>query len=156
MSTYHAAVTWTRGTQEFLRQRYSRGHTWTFDEGVSIRASASPHVVRAPWHETAAVDPEEALAAALASCHMLFFLSDASRNGHVVESYADTPEALMAKGPDGREWITRITLRPVVTFRDRAPSAEEFTRMHDEAHAACYIANSIKGEVVLEPVAHVG
>ncbi len=94
MSTYHAAVTWTRGTQEFLRQRYSRGHTWTFDEGVSIRASASPHVVRAPWHETAAVDPEEALAAALASCHMLFFLSDASRNGHVVESYADTPEAL--------------------------------------------------------------
>lgn len=150
MSTYHATVRWTRGADEFLRQKYSRGHTWTFDEGVSIAASASPHSVRAPWHVTAAVDPEEALTAALASCHMLFFLSFASKAGFTVESYEDAPEGLMEKGDDGKEWMRRFTLRPVVTFKERAPSQEEFDAMHHAAHEACYVANSLKGSVGIE------
>ncbi len=150
MSSYHAKVEWSRGHDEFLRQKYSRGHRWSFDEGVSIPASASPHAVRAPWHVTAAVDPEEALTAALASCHMLFFLSFASAAGFTVESYVDTPEGLMTKGPDGRETMTRFTLRPTVTFKERAPSAEEFQAMHHKAHEECYIANSIRGEVHTE------
>ncbi len=147
MSTYHATVTWTRGQDEFLHQKYSRGHTWAFDEGVAIRASASPHAVRAPWHVTAAVDPEEAVVAAVSSCHMLFFLSFASKAGFTVESYADAPEGLMERTADGKEWLTRFTLRPLVTFKERGPSAEDFEAMHHAAHDACYIANSLRGEV---------
>lgn len=156
MGSYHAKVEWSRGQDEFLRQHYSRGHRWSFDEGVTIAASASPHVVRAPWHVTAAVDPEEALVAALSSCHMLFFLSYASSAGFTVDAYVDAPEGQLAKGADGREWMTAFTLRPVVTFRERAPSEEEFLAMHHKAHDQCYIANSVKGEVRLEPVIQVG
>lgn len=155
MSTFHAQVSWTRGEQEFLRQQYSRGHTWTFDEGVSIPASAAPSSVRAPWHVTAAVDPEEAVTAALASCHMLFFLAYASKAGYVVDSYADAPEAQLEKGSDGKEWLTHFTLRPAVAFKERAPGAEEFAALHHRAHEACYIANSVKGGVTMEPTMRV-
>jgi organic hydroperoxide reductase OsmC/OhrA len=155
MSTYHATITWTRGADEFLRQKYSRGHRWTFDEGVSIAASASPHAVRAPWHVTAAVDPEEALVAALSSCHMLFFLSIASSAGFTVESYEDAADGEMAKNTEGRDSMVRFTLRPLVTFKERAPSAEEFEAMHQRAHEQCYVANSLKGEVATEPLMRV-
>ncbi len=155
MSAYHAVVSWARGQDEFLRQQYSRGHRWTFDEGVGIAASASPHVVRAPWAVTAAVDPEEAVTAALASCHMLFFLSFASKAGFTVEAYEDRPEGVLEKDAHGREWMTRFTLRPLVSFKERAPSEEEFMAMHHAAHDACYIANSVKGTVALEPVLRV-
>jgi organic hydroperoxide reductase OsmC/OhrA len=152
MSTYHAQVTWRRGADEFLRQKYSRGHRWTFDEGVSIAASASPHAVRAPWHVTAAVDPEEALVAAVSSCHMLFFLSYCSAAGFTVESYEDAPEGLMAKNARGKDAMTAFTLRPVVTFKERAPSEEEFLAMHHKAHDECYVANSLNGTVAVEPL----
>jgi organic hydroperoxide reductase OsmC/OhrA len=156
MSTYHANVTWARGADEFLRQKYSRGHRWTFDEGVSIAASASPHAVRAPWHVAAAVDPEEALVAALSSCHMLFFLSFASAAGFTVESYEDAAEGVMDKNAEERESMVRFTLRPVVTFKERAPDAAEFDAMHHRAHEQCYVANSLKGDVTVEPTARVG
>lgn len=151
MSTYHAKLSWHRGADEFLRQKYSRGHTWSFDEGVTVPASASPISIRAPWHVTAAVDPEEAVVAALGSCHMLFFLSSASRAGFTVESYVDSPEALMGKNEQGRDALTEFTLRPLVTFKERAPSEEEFLAMHEGAHEQCYIANSLKGHVKMEP-----
>lgn len=152
MSTYHANVTWARGADAFLHQKYSRGHRWTFDEGVSIAASASPQAVRAPWHVAAAIDPEEALVAALSSCHMLFFLSFASSAGYTVESYEDAAEGVMAKNAEGRDAMVSFTLRPVVTFKVRAPLAVEFDAMHHRAHEQCYVANSIRGAVAVEPV----
>ncbi|MBP7549012.1 MAG: OsmC family protein [Gemmatimonadaceae bacterium] len=155
MATYHAQVSWQRGSDEFLRQKYSRGHRWTFDEGVSVPASASPHAVRAPWHVTAAVDPEEALAAALASCHMLFFLSYCSAAGFTVEAYEDAPEGLMAKNERGKDAMTAFTLRPLVTFKERAPSEEEFMAMHHKAHDECYVANSLRAGVTIQPTMRV-
>lgn len=155
MSQYFAKIEWQRGTDEFLRQKYSRGHRWTFDEGVSIAASAAPHAVRAPWHVTAAVDPEEALTAAVSSCHMLFFLAYASSAGFTVESYVDAPEGTMARNEAGKEVMTEFVLRPLVTFKERAPSEEEFMAMHHKAHEECYIANSVKGSVRVEPTIRV-
>jgi organic hydroperoxide reductase OsmC/OhrA len=151
MASYQATVRWLRGNAEFARQQYTRGHTWHFDEGVTVPASASPHVVKAPWAVAAAVDPEEALVAALASCHMLFFLSDASRAGFIVEKYEDAAEGLMAKNADGKMAVTVITLRPEVTFSGTGPTAEQFAKLHDGAHGQCYIANSIRSEMRLEP-----
>ena len=151
MATYHATIKWARGEDAFLRQKYSRGHTWHFDEGVTVPASASPHVLKPPLTVEAAVDPEEALVAALSSCHMLFLLSYLSRAGYVVDSYEDGAEALMEKRADGKTALTRATLRPHVVFRGGAPSAEEYDKLHHDAHEECYIANSVNFPVDVEP-----
>lgn len=151
MSSYHATIRWSRGSDEFLRQKYSRGHTWHFDEGVTVPASASPHVLRAPLSVAAAVDPEEGLVAALSSCHMLFVLSHISKAGFVAERYEDPAEGVMERRPDGKTAITRVTLRPTISFKDRAPSAEEYAALHQQAHEECYIANSVNFPVRIEP-----
>lgn len=156
MSTYHATVRWRRGSDAFAGYKYSRGHEWAFDEGIVVPASASPHVVRAPWSVTAAVDPEEAFSAALASCHMLFFLAYAAKAGYIVDSYEDQVEGTLAKNLEGKEVMTRVVLRPRVTFQGRAPGEAEFRELHHRAHEDCYIANSVRSEVVVEPVAEVG
>jgi organic hydroperoxide reductase OsmC/OhrA len=151
MASYVATIRWTRGSDAFLKQSYSRGHTWHFDEGLTVPASASPHVVRAPHSVAAAVDPEEALVASLSSCHMLFALSHLSKHGAVVESYEDAAEGVMEKRPDGKTAITRVTLKPVITVSAGAPSAELFAQIHHDAHEECYIANSVNFPVSVEP-----
>lgn len=151
MSTYFATVRWARGNDGFLKQHYSRGHTWQFDEGLNVPASASPHAVRAPYAVAAAVDPEEALVAAVSSCHMLFALSFFSKHSVVVESYVDTPEGVMEQRADGKTAITRVVLRPVVTVSAGAPGAELFAKIHHDAHEECYIANSVNFPVSIEP-----
>jgi organic hydroperoxide reductase OsmC/OhrA len=151
MSSYFATVRWTRGTDEFLKQQYSRGHTWQFDEGLTVPASASPHVVKPQYAVAAAVDPEEALVAAVSSCQMLFSLSYFSKHNVLVESYVDTPEGVMEKRADGKMAITRVVLRPVVTVSAGSPSAELFAQILHDAHAECYIANSVNFPVTMEP-----
>lgn len=151
MATYHATIRWQRGSDEFLRQKYSRGHTWHFDEGVTVPASASPQVLRAPLSVAAAVDPEEALVAALSSCHMLFVLSYISAAGFVAESYEDAAEARMEKRADGKTALTQAMLRPRITFQGSAPTEAAYASMHERAHEECYIANSVNFPVSVEP-----
>ncbi len=151
MASYHATIRWTRGDDAFANQKYSRGHRWEFDEGVSVPASAAPHAVRAPWSVAAAVDPEEALVAAVSSCHMLFFLSYVSRDGFMAESYVDAAVGEMGRNADGKPAILKVTLRPTLTVSGSAPTAEQFAAWHHEAHDECFIANSIRSEVVVEP-----
>ena len=151
MSTYHATVRWSRGNDGFVKQQYSRGHTWHFDEGVTVPASASPHAVPPPRSNAAAVDPEEALVAAVSSCHMLFALSYLSKHGAVVESYEDAAEGVMQRRPDGKTAIVGVTLRPVITVSANAPDAETFAKIHHDAHEECYIANSVNFPVTVEP-----
>src|SRR5512147_586110 len=106
MSLYTAVIAWERSGAVFTDNRYSRGHRWNFDGGVEVPASASPHVVPLPLSVAAAVDPEEAFVAALASCHMLWFLSIAARQGIVVERYRDEAIGVMAKNAQGRLAMT--------------------------------------------------
>jgi organic hydroperoxide reductase OsmC/OhrA len=151
MSSYSAFIEWRLGEDDFLSGNYSRGHSWRFDGGVSVPASASPHVVPAPHSVAEAVDPEEAFVAALASCHMLFFLSIASGRGVLVRSYRDHATAHMEKDERGRTGITRVLLRPEATYAgDIPPARGELERMHEQAHSLCFIANSVRSEVVTE------
>jgi len=153
MHTYEASISWRRGDQEFGNNRYNRGHLWSFDGGAQIPASSSPYVVPEPMSVAANVDPEEALVAATSSCHMLFFLSIAARRGFVVDSYVDRASGVMAKNSDGKLAMTRITLRPQIAFSgQRMPTQQELDAIHHDSHEQCYIANSIKAEIVLEPV----
>lgn len=154
MSSYSAEVFWERrDTDEFLASRYSRRHTLRFDGGFDVPGSSSPHVVPAPYSDPSALDPEEALVASLASCHMLWFLAIAAKRQYCVDSYADKAEGVMAKNAEGKMAVTVITLRPDVRFSgEKRPTHEQLDALHHEAHEACFIASSVKSEVRCEPV----
>jgi organic hydroperoxide reductase OsmC/OhrA len=153
MSEYRVAVHWQREGAAFTDNRYSRGHRWRFDGGVEVPASSSPHVVPPPYSVAAAVDPEEAFVASLSSCHMLWYLSIAAQRGFVVDDYRDEALGLMAKNAAGKLAMTVVTLRPAVRYGGpRQPTAAEAAAMHHEAHAECFIANSVTTDVRCEPV----
>ncbi len=149
---HEARISWNRSGEKFLGGRYSRSHEWSFDGGVRVPASASPLAVPAPYSVAAAVDPEEALVASASSCHMLWFLDIARQRRFVVDSYVDEAVGVMGTDSDGKIAITRITLRPRVEFSgDTIPTAAQLESLHRTAHKQCYIANSLKCEVVVEP-----
>jgi organic hydroperoxide reductase OsmC/OhrA len=150
MKTFAAQVAWQRAGQPFLDGRYSRAHDWQFDGGLRVPASSSPLSVPVPMSDPAAVDPEEALVAAASSCHMLFFLSIAAQRGFTVDSYVDGAVGLLGSDIEGRSAMTRIELRPATVFvGERRPSPAELEEIHHLAHARCYIANSLKTEIVV-------
>src|SRR3954464_3272142 len=152
MSTYTATIRWSReGADGFTKGRYSRAHQWAFDGGAVVPASASPHIVPAPWSDAAGVDPEEAFIASLASCHMLFFVDFARRAGLVVDDYVDEAQGVLEKRADGKMAMTRVTLRPRVTWADQQPDEAALADLHHRAHEACFIANSVTTEVTVEP-----
>ncbi|MFN4291784.1 MAG: OsmC family protein [Permianibacter sp.] len=153
MAQYSAEIIWQRGEQAFLNNRYSRNHLMRFDGGVELPGSASPHVVPLPYSDAAAVDPEELFVAALSSCHMLWFLSIAAKQGFRVDRYHDNASGVMTKNGDGKLAMTRVTLRPDVRFSgDKLPSHAELDALHHQAHEECFIANSVRSEMVVEPV----
>lgn len=149
MSSFTARVVWVRDEQPFADNRYSRAHRWEFDGGLAVPASSSPLSVKEPMSDPSAVDPEEALVAAASSCHMLFFLSIAAQRGFIIDRYDDHALGLLEKNTEGKVAMTRITLSPAITFAGKAPTAEELASIHHSAHDKCYIANSIKAEVVI-------
>jgi organic hydroperoxide reductase OsmC/OhrA len=151
MHRYTARTAWSRDGATFSDNRYSRGHEWSFDGGVVVPASASPSIVPAPWSVAEAVDPEEALVASASSCHMLWFLSLAAKRGFVVDSYTDDAFGVMEKNAQGKLAFSRITLQPDVSFGGaRQPTEDEIAFLHHDAHAECFIANSLKCEIVVE------
>lgn len=153
MSTCKATLVWNRGSQPFADGKYSRAHVWRFDGGAEVPASSSPYVVKPPMSDESAVDPEEAFIASLASCHMLFFLDFARRGGFVIDTYEDQSEGVLAKNAEGRMAMTVVTLRPRIAFSgEKRPTREELEALHHKAHEACFIANSVKTEVRVEPV----
>jgi organic hydroperoxide reductase OsmC/OhrA len=151
MSSYSARVLWSRGDQVFSDRRYRRSHRLLFDGGAELMGSSSPQVVPLPGSDPAGVDPEELFVASLSACHMLWFLDLACRAGHVVDSYDDAPEGLMARDGQGRLAMTEVTLQPRVAFAGAAPDPAEVLRLHHAAHEACFIANSVRSTVRVQP-----
>jgi organic hydroperoxide reductase OsmC/OhrA len=149
MADHVATIEW-RSDGGFRDGRYSRAHRWTFDGGAVVTASASPHVVPAPMSDPAGVDPEEALVASASSCHMLWFLHLARDAGLDVAAYRDEARGSMGRDERGRMAVTRIVLRPRIDFAGEAPDAESLARLHHEAHEKCFIANSLRSEIVVE------
>lgn len=144
MSEHRATVEWKR-SGEFRYESYSRSHEIHFD-GISLKGNAAPDNIPATVKAEAGMDPEQAFVASLSSCHMLWFLHIACRAGYVVDRYVDD-----AVGVLDRTWMSRVTLRPKVTFSGKDPDAEEHRALHRKAHEKCFIANSVKTEVRVEP-----
>ena len=153
MSTYTATISWKNDSPEtFTKNRYTRGHSWSFDGGIEVPGSSSPHSVRLPYSVEEAVDPEEALVAAASSCHMLVFLWIAANKGFVIDSYEDQAVGEMTE-TGGKQWVSKITLDPKIEWSgEKLPTAKEVAEMHHEAHEGCYIANSIKSEIVIKEI----
>ncbi|HEY4178724.1 MAG TPA: OsmC family protein [Kofleriaceae bacterium] len=151
MAEHIATIVWTNAVPaaDFAKGRYSREHTWSFDGGATVAGSSSPSVVPLPWSSAAAVDPEEAFVASAASCHMLSFLYVAMKRGFVVTSYRDRAAGVMTKGANGVPWISKITLDPQIEYAGTSPTDAELAELHERAHHECFIANSVKTEIVV-------
>jgi organic hydroperoxide reductase OsmC/OhrA len=151
MSEHIAIVEWQRHQAKFTDNQYSREHIWKFDGGAEIHASSSPLVVPVPYSNVACVDPEEAFIASLSSCHMLWFLSIATKQKFVVESYTDRAIGCMNKNEDGKPAITKVIFRPQIIFvGNNLPTAKQIGKIHEEAHHSCFLANSVKAKIVVE------
>lgn len=151
VSKHTATIRWVQTDGDFLKGRYSREHTWTFDGGLTVPASPSPSAVPKPYSNEASVDPEEAFVASLASCHMLTFLFVAMKAGFQVMSYEDEAVGVMAKNERGIPWVSSVVLTPRITYGgEKRPSPEDESRLHHAAHDQCFIANSVKTEVSVQ------
>jgi organic hydroperoxide reductase OsmC/OhrA len=152
MSDHLATIRWQRTGPDFLKGQFSRAHTWTFDGGATIDASAAPSAVPEAYVNPAGVDPEEALVASISSCHMLTFLHLASKKGYEVESYEDHAIGRMTKNDAGVPWVSSVALRPKIVYSgQKQPSPDDEEQLHHSAHKYCFIANSVKTEVTVEP-----
>lgn len=155
MATYRATANWTLAEpgEDFLKGRYSRGHSVVFGSGVQVPGTASHHVVGNRWSAPSSVDPEEMLVGSIAQCHMLSFLHIAREDLYVVRSYRDEAIGEMTRRDDGEMWVSRVVLHPDIGWEGREPSAAEIAVMHERAHHICFIANSVKTEIVVaDPV----
>ena len=148
MSTFSPTVSWhLKPGEKFDPDSYHRDHEWTFPGGEVVLASASPNF----GGSTNRVNPDEAVVAATSSCHMLTFLAIAAKQKMAVLSYIDQPVGVVEKNEDGRMAITRITLKPRVVFEQDIDEAK-LQKLHDSAHRNCFVANSLRSEVTIEPV----
>jgi len=152
MAEYTAKILWQRDDKEqFIDNKYSRAHQWDFDGGSTVAASPSPHIVPLPYSVEEYVDPEEAFIASLSSCHMLFFLQIAAKGNFVVDKYVDQAIGVMDKDCYGKISMTKVTLRPHILFSgQKVPTIEQLEKMHHQSHEQCYLANSVKTEIVTE------
>jgi organic hydroperoxide reductase OsmC/OhrA len=147
MSEHKITLAWNRGDAPFEYQKYPRDHSWRFDGGHVMQASAAPAYLGNPKN----VDPEEAFVASLYSCHMLTFLAVACKKKFVLDEYTDEAVGHMEKNENGKLAITRVELHPTLKFSgDKQPTAAELDEMHHFAHTECFIANSVKTKVTVE------
>jgi organic hydroperoxide reductase OsmC/OhrA len=145
-----ATIEWKKEAREdFSDNRYKRMHTWHFDGGAKIRVSPSPSIVPLPLSDAALMDPEEAFLACISSCHMLFFLSLAAKKNYVVQGYRDSPVGKMGI-IEGKKGISLIELYPQISFQGNPlPSTADIEALHNEAHALCFLANSVKTHIII-------
>lgn len=148
MSAHRISNEWQRGSANFARGDYPKDHVLRFSGGQELPASAAT----AYGGNAALADPEQVLLSALSSCHLLTFLAVAANRGYIVDRYSDDAECELGKNEDGKTAVTRAILRPVVQFSgERQPDAHEFALLHERAHAACFIAQSIRTRVQIDP-----
>jgi len=149
MSEHRATIDWKRTSADFTYMTYNRAHDWRFTS-ATVPASATKEY----RGDESRVNPEEALVAALSSCHMLTFLAVAAKRKLSLDAYVDEAVGVLEKNAEGKLAITRVTLRPkIVWSAGSTVSADDLQKMHHDAHVGCFIANSVKTEIVVDPQA---
>jgi organic hydroperoxide reductase OsmC/OhrA len=147
MSEHRVNLEWKRGTDPFSYESYSRDHAWILEGGARVPASAAPAYRGNPAY----VNPEDALVAALSSCHMLTFLAIAAKKQFVIDRYDDNAIGFLEKNAKGKLALTRLILRPRIVFGGpNTPTQEQIRSLHERAHRECFIANSVTTVVMVE------
>jgi organic hydroperoxide reductase OsmC/OhrA len=151
MKAHVVEIDWKRDGSAFTDHKYSRAHVWRFDGGAEVPASSSPDIVRLPFSDPRAVDPEEAYVASLSSCHMLWFLDLVARDGYVVDRYVDHAEGFLTRNDHGKLWLSRVVLAPRVRFSgSKLPTDAIVDDLHHRAHEECFLANAVRTEIVMQ------
>ena len=144
---HHASIIWQRTSESFTYEAYNRAHEWRF-HGIAVAASAAPDF----RGDAALVNPEEAFVASLSSCHMLTFLAMAAKKRFVMDSYSDDAVGYLEKNESGRLAMTRVVLRPRIQWAQGViVSQSDLDMLHHQAHEGCFVANSVKTNVIVEP-----
>lgn len=147
MNPFVASLKWDRKAAAFTYKEYDRTHEVTYGSGATIRASAAPDFLG----KAELVNPEETLVGAASSCHMLTFLAIAARKKLTLDKYVDVAHGVLEKGAGGKFWVSKITLKPEITWAPGVTvDAETMKALHHEAHENCFIANSVKSAIVVE------
>jgi organic hydroperoxide reductase OsmC/OhrA len=144
MSDLSIELHWHRAEPDFQPGKYSGEHTVRYNTSYEVQADAAPD-----WGgKVENTNPEQALASALSSCHMLTFLALAAKANWPVASYYDYAVAHLGKNPKGQMSVTRIDLHPVVRFDTGfAVDDKQLEEMQDRAHRYCFIANTLADSV---------
>jgi organic hydroperoxide reductase OsmC/OhrA len=146
MSEHRATIHWKRESPHFTYETYNRAHTWEVGT-TRVPASAAPEFRGSEER----VDPERAFVASIAACHMLTFLAIAAKKRFTVDAYTDAAVGILEKNADGKLAMTKVSLRPRVTFGGpNVPSHEERAKLHESAHRNCFIANSVLTAVTVD------
>lgn len=149
MSEHHASIRWKRTSADFLYDTYNRAHEFSFNNGTIVVPASAAVAFKG---DADRVDPEEAFVASLSSCHMLTFLALCARKRLVVDSYEDDAVGVMEKGANGKLWVSRVTLRPRITFAQGTDVDSAILEgIHHKSHEECFISNSVKTDVSVEP-----
>lgn len=145
MSLHKCKIIWKRESHDFSYESYNRSHDWHFENGLKVEASSAPAFLGTADR----VDPEEAFVAALSSCHMLTFLAICARKRITVDSYLDSATGYLAKNAEGKLAMTKVVLSPKITYAGEPPGEETIEKIHAQSHHECFIANSVKTEIVM-------
>lgn len=146
MSDYNVRLQWQRVTPDFQYDSYDRKHSIYFYGGPKIDISSSANLLRNPKFQT----PEELLTASVASCFLLTFLALSCKQGYVVNHYDDKATCIL---DETIRAVSEVILRPEIRFQsDKKPDETSLQKLLREAHAACFIANTLKAEISINPV----
>lgn len=148
MSEHKAKIIWKNNSNSLEYDIYPRDHTWHFEDGLILEASAAPEYLG----NRSLVDPEQAFVASISSCHMLTFIAICSKKKIIVREYIDEAVGILEKNQDGRMSISRVILKPDIKFGsfENTPDSKELKKIHESAHKHCFIANSVNTHISIE------
>ena len=146
MQNLSIELNWTLGNGELSYGQYNTDHKIKINDEILLNAGSAAEYGGSPNN----LNPEQALAAAISSCHMMTFLALAAKMKWPVITYEDKAVAYLGKNSKGKMSVNKIELNPKITFKNNfSVSDEEMAKMQDRSHRYCFIANSLSEEVKL-------
>ena len=146
MSDLSISLEWYLQENELKPETFSKNHKIIINNNIFNAGSAPEY-----GGKDNELNPEQSLAAAISSCHMMTFLALAAKMRWPVKSYKDKAHAFLGKNSKGKMCIIKIELNPIIEFdNDFVVSKEEMDKMQDRSHRYCFIANSLSEEVEIK------
>ena len=146
MSDLSISLEWFLQENELKPDTFSKNHKIIINNNIFNAGSAPEY-----GGKDNELNPEQSLAAAISSCHMMTFLALAAKMRWPVKSYKDSANAFIGKNSKGKMCVNKIVLNPAIKFNDNfTVSVNEMKKMQDRSHRYCFVANSLSDEVEIK------